>query len=298
MHLEHLNYIYDIAKTHSFSISAERLFVSQPALSQAIKNLEQSWGIQLFHRSKSGVTCTEACERILPCIGAMLEQYDELKRITSDTKEEHDEKWILNISCTPYLAYTYIPRIIPDIYSTFPNVKLSVTHNLSRFILDDIRNGLCDMYIFYSNDKDPMFRSGMQDLHMDMLYQEKLYLLTRKDSVWAGRKSVTPADLKDVPISSVNYAPSQNGYLISPKEEAALNIVLTTTQPEIMISHVMGGFSEGLITNTALEYVQNNENLKAVPLNAPYPTALYSIYRDDNPKMDIIRFITELLYKA
>ena len=58
MRIEQLLYLSEIAKTHSISIAANNLFVSQPAISTAIKKLEEELDVTLFSRSKNGVFLT------------------------------------------------------------------------------------------------------------------------------------------------------------------------------------------------------------------------------------------------
>ena len=55
MRTEQLKYFVEVAKCHSIGIAAEKLFISQPTISIAIKNMEKELGCVLFERSKNGV---------------------------------------------------------------------------------------------------------------------------------------------------------------------------------------------------------------------------------------------------
>ena len=65
MRTEHLQYFVEVSKCHSIQLAAEKLFVTQPTISIALKNLEQELGAQLFLRSKNGMFLTEAGQKIL-----------------------------------------------------------------------------------------------------------------------------------------------------------------------------------------------------------------------------------------
>ena len=60
MRLEQLYYIVEIADTGSFTASSERLFVSQPSISQSVNALEKELDVTIFKRSRSGAIPTEA----------------------------------------------------------------------------------------------------------------------------------------------------------------------------------------------------------------------------------------------
>lgn len=65
MRIEQLEYFAEAAKYHSISIAADKLFVSQPAVSIAIKNLENELGCILFERSKNGLVLTKIGHKVL-----------------------------------------------------------------------------------------------------------------------------------------------------------------------------------------------------------------------------------------
>lgn len=66
MNIQQLTYIVEIANCKSISRAAEYLFVSQPALSQQIRNLEKELGYRVFHRTSKGLELTEKRECFLP----------------------------------------------------------------------------------------------------------------------------------------------------------------------------------------------------------------------------------------
>ncbi|MBQ7025122.1 MAG: LysR family transcriptional regulator, partial [Peptococcaceae bacterium] len=59
MRMEQLKYFAEVARAHSIAIASEKLFVTQPAISIAIKNLEEELGCVLFIRSKNGIQLTD-----------------------------------------------------------------------------------------------------------------------------------------------------------------------------------------------------------------------------------------------
>ena len=72
----HLKYALEIAKTHSISKAAENLYMGQPNLSRAIKELEDSIGAVIFERSAKGIIVTEDGEKFLQYARRILAQVD------------------------------------------------------------------------------------------------------------------------------------------------------------------------------------------------------------------------------
>ena len=75
MTLAQLRYVIAIADTHSMNEAARTLFIAQPSLSQAIKDLEEEIGISLFNRSNRGVRLTPEGTEFLGYARAVVEQY-------------------------------------------------------------------------------------------------------------------------------------------------------------------------------------------------------------------------------
>lgn len=79
MKIEQIIYLTDIAQTHSMTQSAQRLFISQQALSFSIKKLEEEFGATLLSRSNHGVELTEEGKRFLQQAGSMVTLYQQIK---------------------------------------------------------------------------------------------------------------------------------------------------------------------------------------------------------------------------
>ena len=80
MNLTHLRYALEIAKTRSISRAAENLFMGQPNLSRAIRELEESLGITIFRRTSKGITITDEGEQFLQHAQRIIQQVDELEQ--------------------------------------------------------------------------------------------------------------------------------------------------------------------------------------------------------------------------
>ena len=81
MNILHLKYAVEVAKTKSISKAAENLYMGQPNLSRAIKELEESLGIMIFDRNPKGITVTPQGEEFLQYARRIISQVDEVEQM-------------------------------------------------------------------------------------------------------------------------------------------------------------------------------------------------------------------------
>lgn len=108
MRLEQFQYVVEIAKCCSMSKAAKQLFLSQPALSTAISNLESELGFQIFQRSFQGVALTEKGKKSLEVSKRVIEQLEVIPSICSETEQVPT----VNIAAVPVACNSLIIDLI------------------------------------------------------------------------------------------------------------------------------------------------------------------------------------------
>ena len=86
MNFLHLKYVVEVAKTQSISKAAENLYVNQPNLSRAVKELEENLGISIFTRTSKGISVTPQGEEFLRYAADILRKVDEVESLYLDSK--------------------------------------------------------------------------------------------------------------------------------------------------------------------------------------------------------------------
>ncbi len=107
MNLQHLKYVIEIEKTGSISKASENLFMSQPNLSRAVKELEESLGILIFKRTPKGIDTTAKGKEFLGFAKGIISQMDEVEKYY---KKEETNRQVFNISVprANYIAHAFI----------------------------------------------------------------------------------------------------------------------------------------------------------------------------------------------
>jgi DNA-binding transcriptional LysR family regulator len=122
MDLRRLRYFVAVAEESSFNRAAQRLCISQPPLSNQVKQLEEDLGVLLFTRTSRGVRMTEAGEALLGEARRIFVQLEQTTRVVQ--RVGHGEVGRLTLGFVPSASNEVLPSILRDFRRRFPEVEL------------------------------------------------------------------------------------------------------------------------------------------------------------------------------
>ena len=139
MEIRQLEYFLMVSKVNSFTRAAERLYVSQPAVTNAVRSLEDELGIRLFDRSQKHVLLTTEgkifcahVEQLMQGISNTINEINALKDLNSG---------VLRLGSTPFVGMASTVRLLKGFAESYPNIKISLcedtTDNLQKLLLED-----------------------------------------------------------------------------------------------------------------------------------------------------------------
>lgn len=131
------------AELGNFSRAAERLGISQPALSQAVRDLEATLGLPLFTRTTRRVSLTDAGQRFRDHALKGVEEIDHALRTARDTAALRLGH--LRIAAPPLLAATIVPPAIAAFAATHPGITFALADTGTEDILTRLRDGRADL---------------------------------------------------------------------------------------------------------------------------------------------------------
>lgn len=195
MELRHLRYFLAVAENCHFRNAADELLVSQPTLSQQIKDLEVELGTALFERvgrrvrlTQAGETYREYARRALNVLEegqAVLHELDEMLRGT------------LTIGVVQTVNSYLTPEIVAAFIAEVPHVFLRV----DELSADEIENGVLSGTL----DLGISFQPGNgREFDVETLFSEEFALVVHPDHYLSSRKQVRVSDLIDVPLALLN----------------------------------------------------------------------------------------------
>lgn len=145
MTIVQLEYLLAVANYGSFSLAAEKCFVTQPSLSMQVKNLEEELGVILLDRSKKPVIPTEAGQVVLAQAREAVSAFRRVKESVNDLKGE--VSGVLRLGAIPTIAPYLLHRFIPDFMRQYPRVELQIKEMVTSEIIQALNRDMLDAAI-------------------------------------------------------------------------------------------------------------------------------------------------------
>ncbi|WP_088005840.1 LysR family transcriptional regulator [Indiicoccus explosivorum] len=128
-----------LAEERNMRKAAERLFLSQPALSQRLQNIEKDWGERLFVRSQKGLTPTPAGEHVIRYAEETIHRREEvIETLQMLSSKVHGT---LRIACASIVGQNWLPKVLKEYVTKYPDAKISLVTGWSSEIVRALYEG-------------------------------------------------------------------------------------------------------------------------------------------------------------
>lgn len=189
MNLKQARYILTIAEEGGITAAARKLYVSQPALSQMLRQVEAELGVTLFDRSVSPFRLTYAGEKYLEAANTILTANERLENQLREIREENSGRLRLGISVQR--AGQVLPLALPWFAMQYPHATLEITERGSADLEELVSRGQIDLALAAIDSTSP-------HLAYELIEQEVIGILAGEGSELAGRfPSGTPVRLEE-----------------------------------------------------------------------------------------------------
>lgn len=197
MNLMHLKYLLEVQKTGSITKAAAGLYMGQPNLSKAIKELENELGAPIFKRISKGVEPTDKGKEYLECAKAILQQVEKMEALT---KPDNEDLFSMSIRAprASYITYAFAnfaERVVKN-----QNVEINFKETNSIETINSIAEGESKIGIIrYELAYEDFFLSLLDD--KDIAYKDiwefEYKVLMSKNNPFATKNYITMTDLED-----------------------------------------------------------------------------------------------------
>ncbi len=178
MNSKHIHYVLTVLREGSITAASKRLFVSQPALSQSIKQIEQDLGATIFDRSTDPISLTFAGQKYVDAAQQMLDIEHNLRADIAETKKEIHGRIRVGISMQRGLQL--LPHVIPEFSRRYPFIRIELVEHGSATLERMTAEGQCDMALIATNEKP-------NKLHYVLLENEQVVLIAARTTELAHR---------------------------------------------------------------------------------------------------------------
>jgi molybdate transport repressor ModE-like protein len=189
--LRDLKLLQEVARLGSMAKAARELGITQPAVSKALSDLENLLGVRLLDRAAGGVTPTHYGNALLRHAAVM---FDELHQANLDLAHLADPSvGALRLACPEFIAAGILPVALEHFARRFPRVVVDVVQ--AENIAPDfrlLRDRQVDLMIGRVPPSQPPARDNVA---IELLFGERMHVVTGANSRWAKKRKVTLADL-------------------------------------------------------------------------------------------------------
>lgn len=190
--LRQLTYLVEAARSGSLLRAAQRLHVSQPAITNGLHELEQNLGAKLLDRNRQGVELTAYGKVFIHhAINVLSEINAGVSHLEAVLKAERGQ---VTFGVPPIISFGIIPLALARFKRGHPDVAVIVNPANIDALLPSLRLAELDFVFGGAGAAEQM-----ADIHYDVLFQERLCLIARKGHPLASRKQVSPGELHDYP---------------------------------------------------------------------------------------------------
>lgn len=170
MNIRDFEYLIAIDDLKSFSKASKKCFISQPALSQQIKKIEEQIGFNIFERDKKSTITTSQGEKVIKYAKSIINSYSKIKNI-------NNLEISLKIALIPTICPYLLPLIVDRLHQELPNIKFYFLELKTDDIIKKLKEGAVDIGIltYFDNLID-------DKTNYSKLYDEEFFLTLPKNS--------------------------------------------------------------------------------------------------------------------
>ncbi|AET92655.1 transcriptional regulator, MarR family with acetyltransferase activity [Burkholderia sp. YI23] len=191
LNLRDIRALIAVAEAGSFTRAAERLHLSQPALTVQIRRLEEVLGARLFDRNSRNVALTPTGRELLPLLRKSLRDMENVLRDARALGE--GESGTIRIACLPTFAASVLPELIIDMKREAPRVVFRIRDAVASTVNALVRNEEADIGLTGGEVHDPM----LEVLHAGV---DRLVAVYPEAHPLAKKRRIGPDDLAGLPL--------------------------------------------------------------------------------------------------
>ncbi len=281
MFIRQLDYLVTLARERHFARAAEACGVSQPALSAAIRHLEEELGVVLVERGQKFVGLTEDGERILGWARQALAAWDGLKQEASASRTRLSGA--LRMGAIP-TTMPIVSLLTGPYWRAYPDIRQLVQSLSNEEILRRIDNFEVDIGFTYLEDQK------LDRFRVLPLYRERYVLLARDAATLSYCKSMTWREAADLPLCLLTRN-MQNRRIIDAafrRAGAHPSVVVETDSVFALYSNVRCSEIYSIMPHSLLALFEMREELTAIPLTPQLTRGIGLVALDSDPVSPIV----------
>lgn len=281
MKLRQLEIFLTIAEYESIKLAADTLFISQPAVSKSLKELEESIETLLFDRLNGRLYLNTAGKIFQQKAKALLQEYQELTQLF----QENSEEWPIFLGASLTFGETNLIPALLNFQKKFPQIPLNVSITNAQTVGDKLLDNMLDIGIL----ANPILRPGFKNIPLKSL---ELVFVGQEKFLTNGE--ITVEDLGQLPLLLRENGSSFRTSLddVFRKVGLPLKPIWTSTSTETLLKGALAGFGVTFVPKNCLTLDFSGlkiARLKGLSLMNPH----YLVYLESKASRPSIQALVE-----
>lgn len=276
-----LQYFLELSHSLNFSRASERLGISQPSLSMAVRRLEKTVGTDLFVRHKNGVTLTQAGKQLIVHVRQLIQYWENTK--SEALASQLEVQGYFNLGCASTIGIYLVSQFLPDLLESYPKLEIHLKHDLSRKITEKVINLSIDIGIVVNPLRHP-------DLIIRKLCNDEV-------TFWVGDGQREIQDIHtEKAVIICNPALAQTQSLLKKIAKSAINAqrIITSNSLEVIAKLAASGCGIAILPARVVKALYP-EQLTRIPNTPSYVDEISLIYRSENRDVQSIQLIAHTI---
>ncbi|MCI8794097.1 MAG: LysR family transcriptional regulator [Bacilli bacterium] len=246
---------YHVALNQSISKAADKLLISQPAVSYQIKVLEEQLGITLFVRTKKGVTLTDEGKILYSYISKGIENFINGENALTNLKNL--DYGIIRIGASTTVSKHVLMPYLKIFHKLYPNIEINITNNLTEELMRELRNGNLDILILNLPMKEG------KDLDIKNILEVQDIFVANKDYYDILNKKISLNDLNNYPLLFQKKPSNTRDYLDNYLNTNKIKLIpkMEIVSYNLIMDFIKIGFGIGYATKEFIKEELNNGDL-------------------------------------
>lgn len=266
MRIQQLEYLEKIVEAGSINEAAKRLFLTQPSLSNAVKELENEMGIQIFQRSSGGISLTAEGREFMTYSKQIL---DQVNLMNERYKNGQQRKQSFSVSAQHYafVVHAFV-ELIKSVNASEYQFTLRETE--TQNIFNDLAQFKSELGILYTNGFNQKIMQRLfkeNNLVFTPLFVAKPHIFVSRYNPLTSKSSVNLSDLEDFPYLSYEQGEVNSFYFSEEILSTLSHKKSIKVSDRATIFNLMVGLNGYTISSGIISSKLNDDKIVAIPLN-------------------------------
>lgn len=285
INLNYFKVFLEVAKSKSFLEASNKLFISQPAVSRSIANLEQDLNVKLFFRENKGVNLTPSGEILFEYLTQVKNLIDSCERVLVSMNDIEEGTIVIGVQS--HIVRNYLMNKIIHFQQKHPKIKIQLIDSSTASLLDQLESRKLDFII----DSSPI-QTKYNNLQMRVIKKMNMCFIKSKDNK-ANITKLKDLTKYDLILPGSRGSIRKNLNKIFDKNELEVESKLDFDTEELIIEAVRRNLGIGYVVEDAIDYLVDANIIDKISIKESLPYFEINLVCIENYLSNIAKLFVE-----